>query len=504
MKKSHVSFQSTTSHVFKTILYFIILYFPASSFGNNIQVSNVSLENQNTAANTYQVRFDLSWENSWRTSTFESNWDAAWVVLKYRLPGGSWVNGLQSSTGSVFPPGVTGDFAGSTGVFIYRSSDGIGPFNAPGIEITWNYGGIPDDAIVEICVIAIEMVYIPQGPFLVGDDSPNAEANFQAGVSTNPYQITSENAITLGGSSSANLNVLNASNFPADDYNSTTTQTLPAAFPKGYNAFYIMKYEISQQQYADFLNKLPESATANRYDNTLLGSSGYMIDNTGAPPNQYITSTPDRACNFLNWPDIAAYADWIGLRPMSELEYEKACRGSGPSSPDELAWGNPYITNLAYNFVNSGQPTERITNPAVGTGNAIYSFSNGGVSAPRRCGVISASAINKTRQETGGSYYGVMEMSGNVWEPVITTGNAEGRQFTGLHGNGVINSSGNATVGTSWPSVGIPPIADGSGLRGGSWSNTLYRICVSNRDLVNFDVASRFSDVGGRLVRTAE
>lgn len=472
-------------------------------YGNNIQISNISLEGQNTSSNTYQVKFDLTWENSWRTSTLESNWDAAWVVLKYRVvPGTNWQHGSILSFGSIFPAGVTADFAGSTGAFIYRSADGIGPFNANGIELVWSYGIVPDDAIVEICVLAIEMVYIPEGGFMVGDDSPNAEGNFQAGVTTNPYQISSENAITLGGSLIGNLNVINALNFPLDDYNSTTTQTLPAGFPKGYNAFYIMKYEMSQQQYADFLNKIPPSATANRYDNSNAGLSGYEITDTGAEPNKYVSSTPDRPCNFINWPDQAAYADWIGLRPMTELEFEKACRGPLPPAVDELAWGNAFLANTPYTFVNIGTAFERITNPAVGTGNVIYNTTNV-ISQPRRCGIVSASAINKTRQETGGSYYGVMEMSGNLWEPVITTGNAEGRQYTGLHGNGVINSSGNATVGFTWPNVTSLPIADGTGLRGGSWSNPLYRITVSNRDLGNFDIAGRFSDVGSRLVRTA-
>ena len=29
----------------------------------------------------------------------------------------------------------------------------------------------------------------------------------------------------------------------------------------------------------------------------------------------------------ISWSDMSAYLDWSGLRPMTELEYEKACRG---------------------------------------------------------------------------------------------------------------------------------------------------------------------------------
>ena len=39
---------------------------------------------------------------------------------------------------------------------------------------------------------------------------------------------------------------------------------------------------------------------------------------------------------------MLAYADWSGLRPLSELEYEKMCRvlyPELPSSPD-YAWGS--------------------------------------------------------------------------------------------------------------------------------------------------------------------
>ncbi|HCR53204.1 MAG TPA: hypothetical protein DIW27_02215, partial [Cytophagales bacterium] len=38
--------------------------------------------------------------------------------------------------------------------------------------------------------------------------------------------------------------------------------TIPANYPKGFNAFYTMKYEVSQKQYADFFNTLPTAPIA--------------------------------------------------------------------------------------------------------------------------------------------------------------------------------------------------------------------------------------------------
>ena len=95
-----------------------------------------------------------------------------------------------------------------------------------------------------------------------------------------------------------------------------------------------------------------------------------------------------------------------------------------------------------------------------------------------------------------------MEMSGNVWEMVVHTGIPAGRNFTALHGNGIIGSTGNSTVG-GWPAITGANEAIGIGVRGGGNGNPLSDMRVSGRRLAALQIASRFSDVGGRLVRSS-
>ncbi|MEL6590048.1 MAG: SUMF1/EgtB/PvdO family nonheme iron enzyme, partial [Bacteroidota bacterium] len=400
---------------------------------NNIQVSNVTLTGQNAAANTYLLQFDISWENSWRTSTFESNYDAAWIFVKFReVPSTAWQHALISTTGFNAPSGSSIDVANDArGAFIFRSADGIGDVNFTGVQLQWNYGlSFPDNQTLEICVQAIEMVYIPGGSFELGDDTSNPQGTFEAGNNTNPFSITSEAALTLGGISTSNLNNSDAFDmFIADDFDDVTTQTLPANYPKGFDPFYVMKYEISQGQYVAFLNKIGTTGAANRWANQL--TNGNTIDDSGAAPEVYVTTTPERACNYLNWPDISAYADWAALRPMSELEYEKCSRGTQGAGVDEYAWGSNFIANQNYNVTAGGTAAEIITNAPANTGNASYLLTDGSLNRPLRCGIFAGSIPNPSRAESGGSYYGVMELSGNLWEMTVSVGSQDGRDFNG-------------------------------------------------------------------------
>jgi formylglycine-generating enzyme required for sulfatase activity len=188
----------------------------------------------------------------------------------------------------------------------------------------------------------------------------------------------------------------------------------------------------------------------------------------------YATTNPFVACNYLSWMDGAAYSDWSGLRPMTELEFEKACRGTATPVANEYAWGNTTAT-AATGISNGGLANETPSNSGA---NAVYG--NSGTGGPLRVGTFANGS--STRAQSGASYYGIMELSGNLWERPVTVGNATGRAFTGVHGDGALS--------TQWPRQrnGLAgPYSDevtgatGSGFRGGGWAGDASGMRASDR-----------------------
>jgi formylglycine-generating enzyme required for sulfatase activity len=290
-----------------------------------------------------------------------------------------------------------------------------------------------------------------------------------------------------------------------DDFNYVTSKELPLTFPNGYNAFYCMKYEVTQGQYVDFLNSLTRPQQENRCRVTTVGN--YMSGTAGGHdtpqsrntvqlvedqddllPRVFATVTPDCACNWILWPDLAAFADWSGLRPMTELEFEKACRGPLKPVPNEYAWGTSVSTKISDLIGEDGSGSETYT-----TGNGHWS-GNGGPSGPIRVGIFAVP--DATREQAGASYWGILEMSGNVWERAISVGNATARKFTGLHGGGVLLADGMSSV-TDWPQ------SSGVGYRGGIWQYAASYARLSSRLAATHLYSVVVSNSGGRAVRSA-
>ncbi len=463
---------------------------PANASANNLNASSASLTGVDLAGGTIKVQFDISWDNSWRSST---NYDAAWIFVKYSTnAGSSWSHAtLKTSgtnpanfsigTGTAIEIVVPAD---KKGAFIQRSANGTGSVSTQNIQLVWDYAadGVTSAATVRVKAFAIEMCYIPQGAFSLGSGGAETSAFYSYPTTTNPYTVSSEGAITVG-TSAGNLY------YPSSPYGGDQSGPVPAAFPKGYNAFYIMKYEASQGQYADFLNTITSTQASARYPNS---NASYRHTISGSHPN-YSASRPDRACNYLSWLDLAAYADWAALRPMSELEFEKACRGTASAVANEYAWGNTTITQ-ATTITGAENGTETV-NGNCSYGSATYGGGDGG-QGPLRCGIFATGS--STRESAGASYYGVMELSGCLWKRPVTVGNSTGRGFTGLQGDGSLATNGDANV-TNWPGTD----AVGAGFRGGNWVDVATYVRASDRNYAAFTYASRYYHSGARCVRTS-
>jgi len=450
----------------KTITFLTIMIMYLTGYANNIRISNISLENLNEGASWVHVEFDLAWDNSWRLSVGPSNWDAAWVFIKYRTNGGVWNHAFINPANSVPATGSTLEVSSDAkGAFIYRDGDGDGDVNFSNIQLQWDFGSINTSDIIDVQVFAIEMVYVPEGSFYVGGTSGSENNKFHSGgySTSTSYQITSENEITIA-------NTIGNLFYTSDNsYGGDHSGVLSSSYPKGFGAFYCMKYETTEAQWLAFFNSLTEEQKGYHdiTDADRKNSDGTVDRNTIAWAGgnaDAISTAPDRAIAFVAADDINAYMDWAAMRPMTELEFEKAARGPLTPKAGEFAWGNDRISSTVYTIQNDGLNNELVNNPAIGTGNALYRTTYTNFDGPGRSGIFASSAVNKTREETGGSYYGIMELSGNLFESCITVGNAAGRDYTGVHGNGIISTvSGSGTV-SNWPNN---TSGEGYGARGG-------------------------------------
>ena len=484
------------------LLYSLLFILGPTVWANNIQITNGGLSDQNSTLQYTMVKFDVSWDNSWRNPR---NHDAAWVFVKFSANGGPWqhatinyIDGTALNDGHEAPDGSTIQTSSDgLGVFMFRDSSGGGNVNWSNTKLRWNYGsdGVSDLDLIEIRIFGIEMVYVPEGQFAAGSGSTAANEFTLTTILNGNSTVAPSGTGPLGGEGGG---------YP-------TGETAPnnSSWPNGFNAFYCMKYEISESQWVGFFNVLDDNQKALRditANNATYG--GKSTDNISSRNTvswgigDATTIAPERACSYLAYGDGAAYSDWSGLRPMTELEFEKACRGGIAPNINEFAWGsnNIHVDPYAIAAGTDGQTNENITNPGVALGNASYNPTDDNINGPLRCGIFAASAVNPTAEETGGTYYGIMEMSGNLQERCVTIGNADGRMFQPDHGDGVLSTTGEADV-ANWPGS---TTASGIGGKGGAWNRPLSSLRLSIRNEAFNTDEERRANFGWRSVRTAE
>jgi formylglycine-generating enzyme required for sulfatase activity len=397
---------------------------------------------------------------------------------------------------------------------IGRSQPGSGTVVSNGLELLWNYRlqGLSDSEVVEVALHGIEMVYVPGGPFWLGSGGNEPGRFYHIGDSLErrmPFAVGSDSLLVrplsysgssgTSGSSGASFGSMGLSRGllrSAESAHYTGGVRLPADFPVGYKAFYMMKYELSQSQYRDFLNDLPYSeqhartnGSPDRAVGTLALGSGHRqtirIRQSGRPglsaavfgcdanQNGVFDEAGDgqgTACNYLNWADLSAYLDWAGLRPITEGEFEKACRGSQFPGPNEFPWGSAAavpVDTLRSAFSESEHAAVAANCVA---GNQLL------VQGPARVGAAEDSLA--PRLATGRSWYGIADLGGNVREWVVEMGHLGSLMMLSVHGDGYIGTRAVHDV-PGWPD---PYIGEGMLLRGGSWADPILSARVSAVD----------------------
>ncbi|MCM1029978.1 MAG: SUMF1/EgtB/PvdO family nonheme iron enzyme, partial [Oscillibacter sp.] len=457
----------------------------------------------------------LRWDNSWRD---DFNWDAAWVFFKYKKRGleNPWQHAYLSSSGHVLSTAagnegggyayMVGANAGKVnGLYVMRNGISEGnvsvrlqakwPLNGTGLTKS-DFGNALNE--IYVAVHAIEMVYIPYNSYYLGDAS--SYKSFAVG-DTAAILIDSENTLKLSAK------------------NGMPNVSLAASYPKGYAGFYVMKYETSQEQYVEFLNSLTLDQQKARVANNKFSTmkrGDYVFGDLKTPSNRNgivfveqrtptapvvfgnnlnpandLFSTDDGqtlACNYMSIEDMIAYCSWSGLRPMSELEYEKACRRPYPQLPEagEYAWNS----NTGVNSLNGLSDLAYLGDEREVANNAsrnVNGGTNNRLSGPVRCGMFATSSTSQL--QSGGTYWGVMDMSGNLKELCVNV------NYTNFDGAGCGAGVYNANL---WDKT-----VNRYGVRGGGFTSVDSLLRTSDRtEAMNYFTAitQRDSTVGFRGV----
>lgn len=199
------------------------------------------------------------------------------------------------------------------------------------------------------------------------------------------------------------------------------------------DAFYMDKHEVTNEQYAEFLNAEGKHINA-----------GHTWLDIGADRAriEYVSRVYRVKAGYkkhpvveVSWYGAMAYAKWKGKRLPTEAEWEKAARGN--------------LAGLKYPWGNSIDSTRANYNNHIGDTTAVGKY-----------------------QENG---YGLFDMTGNVWEWCLDEYN---KDFY------AISPSQNPIAGANsiqWTINNFTGVRSSRVLRGGSWYSSVLSVRVAER-----------------------
>ncbi|MGE0142602.1 MAG: SUMF1/EgtB/PvdO family nonheme iron enzyme [Planctomycetota bacterium] len=425
-----------------------------------------------------RVQFTVRWSNAWRDVR---NHDGAWIILRGEDATAGPLRLAESGHR------CTGKVAGAVAV----SEDRCGVFVALAEEhrgdVEWTIElALAASAPESVSAWTVGMVFIPAGAFELGDDHPDV-------LNRGAFHQLDENGAVAGTLRVADESELQVEKSPGAlwyqrdraGYHGDQGGPIPADWPKGTKAFWIMKHELTQGEYAAFLTALPEPWRTLR---SPIGTKGEESStcSLALDGERVVAASPLRPCNFVSWDDTCAWMDWMALRPMTEFEFEKAARGPVRPIAGDYPWGTASREKLE-------RQVQRTRDLTLATA------------------ADEAELSDEHRERFGASYYRVMDLSGSVWERVVTVGHPRGRAFVGSHGDGVLTEDARATN-SDWPATDTSgQNAHGIGFRGGAEyfkptspnDPTNPQSRVATRTYGGWAGAGRYKTYSARAVRTS-
>ncbi len=439
---------------------FITGRFASATPANNLAISGTTLYGA-TSAGLANIGFTIAENNvSTGVSTNGGAYNTAdWIFVKFSTAAGAdgtWNH--ATLTGGTVDAGAT--LAAATdnrGVFLNHTA--VSAYWTAGTTVTWNMAA---DGValskVRVKVFAISMVKVPTGSFVYN------VSNVGGGATTGS---TAYNNYSAGGTLSATIT--NAGLATGTGSNNLPAGA-PVGWPNGYNSFYMARYETTMGQYADFLNTVHSSTAA------LLNIVGQGMTNSGTYPNKYVAVDPNMPRFYSSIGDIWSYLSWAGLRPPTEMEFEKAGRDLA-SDARVYPWGSTNPDNIAYTPINEGVVT-RVRNYA--------NFNQG--TAHLDVGRYMSGDVYRTAAQTGASPWGIADLIGGVTELTFNC------SYASIPANG----TGTVYWPANWPAPGSTTIGErGFGLFF-SWSG----VELSRRTYASYTAIVRDWEVGGRGCRT--
>ena len=277
-----------------------------------------------------------------------------------------------------------------------------------------------------------------------------------------------------------------------------TADTAPAGYGAVADAFQIMKYEFTNQQYTDFLNSVATTDTYSLYNTTMGSNARGGITRSGVSGSYtYATRTNmgDKPVNYVSWFNAARVSNWL-------------INGGTSSSSTETG---------AYTLIG-GQTSG--TAPAVNLGATIYiptedqwykaAYYKGGSTSAGYWNYATQSdsaptAVNATAIGTGTSGGASPVTSGNFanYNDAADWNGQDGNLTTvgtngGASAYGAFDMSGNVY---EWNDL-TGAAGSSRGLRGGDWNAAAPTLSSSNR--ISLDPSLDVINISFRLAAVPE